>query len=137
MTRGQMAAFLVRTTGLAVRAADPFIDDDGSIFEEDIERLAAAGITAGCTPEGDRFCPDEPVTRGQMAAFLVRTLGLTEVSGDWFTDDEGSMFEQDINRLRTAGITLGCNPPAGDRYCPERVVTREQMASFLVRAFLA
>jgi len=137
VTRGQMAAFLVRTTGLAVRAADPFIDDDGSIFEEDIERLAAAGITAGCTPEGDRFCPDEPVTRGQMAAFLVRTLGLTEVSRDWFTDDEGSMFEQDINRLRTAGITLGCNPPAGDRYCPERVVTREQMASFLVRAFLA
>ncbi len=50
-----------------------FVDDDGSVFEADIERLAAAGITKGCNPPvNDRFCPNDPVTRGQMAAFLVR-----------------------------------------------------------------
>ena len=52
-----------------------FVDDDGSIFEEDIERLAAAGITRGCNPPiNDRFCPNDPVTRAQMAAFLHRAL---------------------------------------------------------------
>jgi len=54
-----------------------FCDDDGSVFEHDIERLAAAGITEGCNPPtNDRYCPDAAVTRGMMAAFLVRALGL-------------------------------------------------------------
>jgi hypothetical protein len=77
VTRGQMAAFLVRA--LDPPASGPlmdFSDADGSVFKSDIERLAAAGITAGCNPPvNDRFCPDQPVTRGQMAAFLVRALG--------------------------------------------------------------
>ncbi|VAV92897.1 hypothetical protein MNBD_ACTINO02-2304 [hydrothermal vent metagenome] len=34
----------------------------------------------------------------------------------------------------TTGITLGCNPPDNDRFCPDNVVTREQMAAFLQRA---
>jgi S-layer homology domain len=50
-----------------------FWDDDGSVFESAIEKLATAGITNGCNPPvNDRFCPDQPVTRGQMAAFLIR-----------------------------------------------------------------
>ena len=54
-----------------------FVDDDGSVFEQDIEKLAAAGITAGCNPPANtNFCPDSPLTRGQMAAFLVRALNL-------------------------------------------------------------
>jgi hypothetical protein len=68
-----MAAFLVRAFGLDARSHDPFKDDDGSVFEPDIERLDASGITAGCAP--GRFCPDQGVTRGQMAAFLHRALG--------------------------------------------------------------
>ncbi|MEA3509890.1 MAG: S8 family serine peptidase, partial [Actinomycetota bacterium] len=53
---------------------DFFIDDDDSVFEADIEWMAAEGITKGCNPaEGNtKFCPDDRVTRGQMAAFLVR-----------------------------------------------------------------
>jgi hypothetical protein len=55
---------------------DPFWDDDGSVFEADIEALAAAGVTRGCNPpHNTRFCPEQPVTRGQMAAFLARALG--------------------------------------------------------------
>jgi hypothetical protein len=136
VTRGQMAAFLVRGLDLTDRLDNPFRDDDGSIFEADIERLAAAGITRGCNPPvNDRFCPDDPVTRGEMAALLVRALDYTDDGGgDLFDDDDDSIFEGDIDRLGTAGVTKGCNPPANDRYCPDDVVTRGQMAAFLHRA---
>ncbi len=46
-----------------------------------------------------------------------------------------SIFEDDIDKLATAGVTLGCNPPANTNYCPANPVTREQMAAFLRRAF--
>ena len=49
-----------------------FTDDDGSVFEDDIAKLAASGITTGCSRDGTRFCPNGFVTRGQMAAFLHR-----------------------------------------------------------------
>ena len=137
VTRGQMAAFLVRGLGLTDTLEDPFVDDDDSVFETDIERLAAAGVTRGCNPpENDRFCPGARVTRGQMAAFLVRALGYTEDGGgDLFVDDDGSVFEYDIDRLGAAGVTKGCNPAEGNtRFCPDSYVTRGQMAAFLHRA---
>ena len=136
VTRGQMAAFLSRALGLTARLDNPFTDDDGSVFEADIERLAAAGITKGCNPPANtRFCPDSSVTREQMAAFLVRALGYSDNGGgDLFEDDDGSIFEADIDRLGTAGITKGCNPPSNTRFCPTHRVTRGQMAAFLHRA---
>jgi Tol biopolymer transport system component len=136
VTRGQMAAFLVRALGLTERLDNPFIDDDDSIFEGDIEKLAKAGITRGCNPPyNDRFCPDRKVTREQMAAFLVRALHLTDDGGgDLFVDDDGSIFERDIDRLAAAGVTKGCNPPTNNRFCPSNHVTRGQMAAFLHRA---
>ena len=73
VTRGQMAAFLVRALDLPP-ADTTFADTKGHTFAADIAALARSGITRGCGP--DRFCPDQPVTRGQMAAFLVRALRL-------------------------------------------------------------
>ena len=136
VTRGQMAAFLVRALGLRDSLDGPFIDDDHSIFEADIERLAAAGITKGCNPPvNNRYCPDRRITRGQMAAFLVRALGYVDNgSVDRFVDDDNDIFESDIERLAAAGVTKGCNPPANDKYCPDDAVTRGQMAAFLSRA---
>ncbi len=135
VTRGQMAAFLTRGLELTDRGSVDFVDDDGSIFEADIEKLAEARITLGCNPPAnDRFCPGESVTRSQMAAFLTRALGLTDRGSVDFVDDDGSIFEADIEKLATAGITLGCNPPANDRFCPNDRVTRGQMAAFLTRA---
>jgi hypothetical protein len=113
-----------------------FRDDDGNVHEGSIEAIAAAGITRGCNPPvNDRFCPATTVTRGQMAAFLGRALDLPPAAIDYFNDDGDSVFEDDINRLAESGITRGCNPPANDRFCPDRSVTREQMAAFLVRAY--
>ena len=129
VTRGQMAAFLVRALGLPGTASDYFSDDNGTLFESDINRLAAAGITKGCT--ATTFCPDLDVTRGQMAAFLVRALGLPGTASDYFSDDDGTLFESDINRLADAGITKGCTPTT---FCPDLDVTRGQMAAFLHRA---
>jgi len=135
VTRGQMAAFLSRALALPDGSGDTFEDDDTSVFETHIERIAAAGVTRGCNPPlNDRYCPDEVVTRGQMAAFLSRALGLAEVTGDVFTDDNGSVFETHIERIAAVGITRGCNPPSNNRYCPDEIVTREQMAAFLSRA---
>jgi hypothetical protein len=115
---------------------NPFRDDDRSTFEEDIERLAELGVTQGCNPPvNDLFCPNEPVTRGQMAAFIKRALDLPAASNDHFGDDSGSTFQADINALAQAGIARGCNPPANDDFCHNDHVTRGQMAAFLARAF--
>lgn len=73
-----MAAFLTRAYEYAADASDRFIDDDDSVFESDIDALASVGVTRGCNPPAnDRFCPHDPVTRGQMASFLARAERLT------------------------------------------------------------
>jgi hypothetical protein len=133
VTRGQMAAFLNRTLKLPA-ATTTFTDTAGHLFEADIAALASAGITRGCNPpDNTRFCPDQPVTRGQMAAFLTRALELPSGNAT-FTDARGHLFEMEIGALATAGITRGCNPPANDRFCPDQAVTRAEMAAFLHRA---
>lgn len=136
VSRQQMASFLVRALSIPPTATDHFTDDSGSVHEANINALAEAGITAGCNPpDNDQFCPAKTVTRGQMAAFLVRAFGYTDTDpGDRFTDDDGSVFEDDIEALAEAGITLGCNPPTNDNYCPGAPVLRAQMATFLGRA---
>jgi subtilisin family serine protease len=124
------------TTSVPLPPGGSFADDDGNIHEGNIEAIAAVGITLGCDPPvNDRYCPEAAVTRGQMAAFLVRGLELTDDGGgNGFVDVGGSVFEADIAKLAAAGITLGCNPPVNDRYCPEEPVRRDEMASFLARA---
>jgi hypothetical protein len=136
VTRGQMAAFLVRALGLPATTEDFFDDDQGSLFEGAINRLAAAGITKGCNPPtNSRYCPDDPVTRGQMAVFLARAFGLVDgVGADVFVDDDGSVFENSIDKIATVRITTGCNPPTSDRFCPDSPVKRGEMAVFLSRA---
>ena len=107
------------------------------LFFAEIEWLAWSGITKGCNPPfNDRFCPNDFVTRGQMAAFLHRALGDVLAVGVpvTFEDDDGSIFEADIEWLAATGVTRGCNPPDNDRFCPNDFVTRAQMAAFLERA---
>ncbi len=73
VTRGQMATFLARAFHLPP-GPDAFVDDDGSVHEDSINRIAAAGITAGCDAVNHLFCPDAKVSRGQVATFLHRAM---------------------------------------------------------------
>ncbi len=135
VSRGEMAAFLNRLLELPAGTSGRFVDTGGSIFVDDIDSLAGAGITKGCNPpSNDRFCPNDPVTRQQMAAFLVRAFDVPATDMSPFVDDDGSQFEDAISRIAAVGITRGCNPPVNDRFCPGEYVTRGQMAAFLHRA---
>lgn len=139
VTREQMATFLARLVvagGATLPSAPPdaFGDDDGSRHEPNIDRVAAAGIMGGVA-EG-RFGPSRPVTRGQMARYLVRAYD--HAAGrqlpdapDAFNDDTGQREEPDINRAAAVGFASGIGPGV---FAPDRLVTRGQMSSFLARA---
>ena len=81
------------------------------------------------------YRPANGVRRDHMASFIVRTLeaaGHTLPSPDHtFTDLDGNTHEQAIGQLAEADIVLGRTPTS---YAPERTVTRDQMASYLIRA---
>ena len=117
----------------AVAAALPpggtFSDDDGNPHEGMIEAILEHGVTEGC--DAGRYCPDAPVTRGQMASFLARAFDLPPGLSDAFGDDDTNAHQAGINALAAAGITQGC---ADGLYCPDAFVPRAQMATFLARA---
>ena len=100
-----------------------------------VKRLADGGVTQGCS--WDRFCPDRPVTRGQMATFLLRALpellsDVSDIELDRFSDIGSTPHRDAINHLASSGITAGCGD--GSTFCPDLAVTKGQMATFLARA---
>lgn len=107
-------------------------DATDSIFAEDIAWLVSQGNALGC--DSNSYCPSRPVTRGEMATMLALALELPSASIDYFTDDDGSPHEANINAVAKAGITVGCNPPSNSFFCDQETLSREQMASFFVRA---
>jgi hypothetical protein len=129
VTRAEMASFLVRAMELTPQTTGPFADIATNIHAPNINALAAAGITTGCSASA--YCPDQVVSREQMATFLTRALELTPSQPN-FADVGTGTHAQDIGAIAAAGITTGCGPGL---YCPFDWVTREQMASFLARAF--
>jgi len=100
-----------------------------------IEIMADSGITAGCG--GNKFCPDDLVTRDQMAVFLERGMNGSDfvpppATGTVFDDVAASDFAANfIEQLFADQITVGCG---NNNYCPQGVVNRAQMAVFLLRA---
>ncbi len=143
-TRGQMAVFLLSGLmgdGFTPPPATGIFDDvpAGDPLAPWIEELAARGITAGCSGDPPLYCPDDAVTRGQMAVFLLTTEegpGYTPPPATGVFDDvpAGHPFAPWIEELFRRHITSGCNadPPL---YCPDAPVTRGQMAVFLVTTF--
>jgi hypothetical protein len=114
-----------------------FADVPGSYWAfEWIERLYAAGITGGCG--GGNYCPESPVTRDQMAVFLLRgihgssynppAVGGSTGFGDVPITHWAAAW---IKQLAAEGITGGCG---SGNYCPAGAVTRDQMAVFLLKA---
>ena len=75
VARAQMASLVARAFDLPSGTPSTFIDvDRQSVHADDIDALAATGITIGCNVDGDRFCPDETLTRGQLASLLRRAI---------------------------------------------------------------
>ena len=110
--------------------APPYSDVTSHSLIDHIMWITYAGISTGCG--GGKYCPNESVTRAEMAAFLDRALDLPATDEDFFTDDNSNPLEISINRVAAAGIASGC---ATNRYCPNRAVTRGEMATFIDRAF--
>ncbi len=143
--REQMAAFLVRAKGLTqlFPPTPTFADVPASnFFFGYVERLFEQGITQGCGTSGGQliFCPKAFVPREQMAAFLIRAKGLTQLfpATPTFADVPASnFFFGYVERLFEQGITQGCgtNGSGQPLFCPGDFVPRQQMASFLIRAF--
>jgi S-layer homology domain len=138
VTREQMAAFIIRALGEfspPFPAGQRFLDVPfWNPFYAFIERMAVLGITGGCG--GGNYCPTSPVTREQMAAFIIRALGEFDPPlppTQRFADvPPTSPFYRFIERMAVLGITSGCG---GGNYCPADPVTREQMSVFLSTAF--
>lgn len=97
------------------------------------DRLADLGVTSGCAAEPARFCPEDAVSRAQMASFLTRAFQLEAASPTGFTDTQGSVHAADIDALAAAGVTLGCSADPL-QFCGDRATSRAQMAVFLQRA---
>jgi hypothetical protein len=141
MTREQMAVFVVVSRD---RAGDPpplcgtpvFGDVPASSpYCAWIEELARVGVVTGCG--GGNFCPGAPVTREQMAVFVLRALDpqLTPpaCTTPVFSDvPASSPYCRWIEELARRGVVTGCG---GGNYCPTSAVPREQMAVFLGRVF--
>ena len=157
ISRSVMAVFFIRLLektdepicngGISCRNTQPYFKDvpsDNNFFRY-IQRFKELGITKGCNEEGTLYCPDEPVTRAQMAAFLVRALeGDDPICQGGIPCSQTSPYFQDvppnhtlfkyIQRLKELGITKGCNAE-GTLYCPDRAVTRAEMAVFFWRTW--
>ena len=141
VTRAQMAVFLEKgiwgSTFTAPNVTPTFTDTVGHWAEDWIEALRSDGITGGCGT--NLYCPEYPVTRAQMAVFLLKSKygsGYTPPvvgASTGFTDVPTTHWAAAwIKQLAVEGITGGCGT---NLYCPENPVTRAQMAVFLVRTF--
>ena len=142
VTRSQMAVFVMRLVeGAAYKPPAP----EGSVFADVplgtflgdwIEELADRGFTTGCG--GGNFCPDEPLNRAAAAVFLLRAEHGAghhppPATGAVFDDVPlGTFLGNWIEELAAEGITAGCAP---GKFCPDKVVTRGEMAAFVSRGF--
>jgi len=144
-TRAQMSVFLLRGKQGASYHPPPatgtvFGDvPAGSFAAAWIEEIARRGVTAGCSASPPLFCPADPITRGQMAVFLLRAL-----LGPTYTPPPAAGIFVDLpasnglapwaEDLRSRGIAAGCTT-APLAFCPAAPVTRAQMAVFITVTF--
>jgi RHS repeat-associated protein len=144
VTRGQMAIFVVRTVlggGATVDnfqySTTPYFTDVPAthVYFKWIQKMRDLGVTAGCS--ATQYCPNDNITRGQMAVFIVRarlgaSTSFTYNPTPSFTDVPANYsYFQWIQKLKEIGVTAGCG---ANTYCPDQFVTRGQMAIFLVRS---
>lgn len=112
-----------------------FVDIAGNSHEANIRYIVERGLTVGCDLEGPRYCPSDPVTRAQMAAFLVRALGLDTSlphMGVYPDVPEGTWYTAFVETLGAFGLT---DTQLSAKYRPSDFMLRSEMAVFLQKAF--
>jgi hypothetical protein len=140
-TRGEMAVFIVTAIFGGSNfsyTATPYFNDvpATNLFFKFIQKMKDLGITAGCG--SNNYCPDDPVTRGEMAVLVIAarygTIPLSYPSTPYFTDvPPSSSYFPFVQKMAQLGITAGC---AVGVYCPDDSLTRGQMAVFIVTGLL-
>jgi len=143
ITRAEIAVFLKRgihgnTYQPPIPATIHFVDVIGHWAQNWIEDLYSEGITAGCSLSPLSYCPDQYITRDQLAIFLLTAKHGSgyvppPATGTMFSDVPADYWAAAwIEELANEGITAGCG---NGNYCPINPVTRAEMAVLLVRAF--
>lgn len=119
VTRGQMASFLARALDLPDAGQPSFSDvPRGWIHGPAVAAITHAGITNGCSAAA--YCPDQPVTRAQMASFLHRALAREEPPDGSPDDGEGTEDDgQEAAPFPADQAPTSLSLPAGprDREC--------------------
>ena len=137
ITRSELAVWIVRVLDgedPQPRGVSAFEDvETDRSWATHVDRLLELGVTTGCGGDRLMFCPDQPVSRAQIAAMLVRAFDLDPAVPAGFVDTAGSFAAADIDALFAAGITRGCSAEEL-LFCPERVVSRAEAAILLDRA---
>ena len=155
VTRAQMAVFIVRGIDLATNTAltypttayfgdVPASGVPDSQYFDFVQRIAQLGITVGCQSSPALYCPDESITQGQMAVFVIRswmyiTTGnatgtFTYPPTPYFTDVPATdQFFAYVQKMAQLGFWTGCG---GGTYCENSAVTRDQMAPMIMRSAL-
>ena len=142
--RAQMAVLLLRakygSDYTPAPAVGLFADLDPDYWAFNwIEALYGEGFTAGCSEDPLQYCPESSVTRAEMAVFLLRSKHGSDYvpppAEGLFSDLDEFEWAQDwVEQLYREGITSGCSlDPL--RYCPEKPITRAELAVFLSRTF--
>ena len=114
-----------------------FCDDDATAHEPRIETIAGWGITQGCDYWNPRYCPEDSITRRQMAAFLHRAVTHragtepTSTEAPALNDVEEGFSLPYIQWAVTAGVMKA---PEG-KFNPDGIVTRADMAEMITAAF--
>ncbi len=128
--RGELAVMLSGALGLPLARSDYFDDDNGHFAETAINALAEAGAIIGC---GERsYCPDEKISRGELASMVAAGSGWALPANTYpYTDPDESSQSLALKALARRGAIEPCNPPTDTRLCPGGSITRDE-AVFVV-----
>ncbi len=134
-TRAQVVTFLWRAAGQpTARGANPFSDvKKGAYYYKAVLWAVSKGVTTGTSKT--RFSPDAVCTRGQVVAFLWRSVGKPEiVRQNPFTDvRKGQYYYKAVLWAVGEGITNGTAPK---HFSPDETCSRGQIVTFLHRCYV-